>query len=654
MTARCDLLLIATSATLRIEAIVESASVLKYRQMPEGARLRWWIVLGMAVISPAQTLTTLVTFNGTNGNGPSGPLVQGTDGNFYGTTYAGGSNNLGTVFEISPAGTLTTLYSFGSQAPRSKPDADGADPQGGVIQGTDGNFYGVTYKGGAYGNGTVYRITSGGMLTTLYSFGSQAGDGAEPIVPLIQATDGNFYGTTQEGGTNNLGTIFKITPGGTLTTLYSFPGYIDGSSPLAPLIQATDGNLYGTAVAGGASYFGTVFRFTPSGALTTLYSFTNGANGGSPEAGLIQATDGNLYGTAVQGGAQDYGTIFKITPSGTLTTLHSFTDADGSSPTGALIQATDGNFYGSTNLGGAQNYGTIFKITSSGTLTTLHTFTGLDGSKPYQKLTQGSDGNLYGTTGYGGANNLGTVFELQLGLPPAITAVENAEGGASAIAPNTWVTLKGSNLAPPGDSRTWQSSDFVDNQMPTELDGVSVTLNGENAYVYYISPSQINILTPPDLAAGPVQVEAETYGGTSATFADQVEAESPSFFIFGGGPYVAATHADGSLVGSESLYPGQSTPAQPGETVVLYANGFGPTSTPVASGSETQSGSLNPLPAVSIGGIPASVQFAGLISPGLFQFNVVVPASAPAGDNALVATYSGLSTQSGVLITVGP
>ena len=609
--------------------------------------LRCWIFGAIAVISSAQTLTTLVSFDGVDGNAPTGPLVQGTDGSFYGTTYQGGTHDKGTVFKITPAGTLTTLYSFSG-------GADGNDPQGGLIQATDGNFYGVTYVGGAYGLGTVFRITPAGTLTTLHSFGSQADDGYQAGASLTQAADGNFYGITSNGGMYNLGTVFKITPGGTLTTIYSFPGGAHGSYPFAPLVQAANGNFYGTNDSGGASYFGTVFTITPGGALTTLYSFTNGADGGSPTAGLIRATDENLYGPTQQGGAQDDGTIFKITSSGTLTTLYSFTGADGSSPTGRLIQATDGNFYGIADLGGANNDGVIFKITPGGVFTILHTFSGADGSKPYFGLTQGADGNLYGTTSEGGASNDGTVFELQLGLPPAITLVQNAEGGASTIAPNTWVTLKGSNLAPPGDSRTWQSSDFVNNQMPTQLDGVSVTLNGENAYVYYISPTQINILTPPDMATGTVQVEAATYGGPSASFSAQAQAESPSFFIFGSGPYVAATHADGSLIGPDSLYSGQTTPAQPGETIVIYANGFGPTSTPVVGGLETQSGSLNPLPAITIGGIPATVQFAGLISPGLFQFNVVVPASTPAGDNPLTATYNGLKTQSGVLVTVGP
>jgi uncharacterized protein (TIGR03437 family) len=230
-------------------------------------------------------------------------------------------------------------------------------------------------------------------------------------------------------------------------------------------------------------------------------------------------------------------------------------------------------------------------------------------------LVEGADGNLYGTTPSGGVNGYGTVFVLgttltatgsSSGSMPAITLVQNAEGGAATIAPNTWATLKGSNLAPAGDSRIWQTSDFVNTQMPTQLDGVAVTMNGENAFVYYISPTQINVLTPPDLATGTIQVQVTTGGGTSTAFTAQAQAESPSFFIFGGAPYVAATHAGGSLVGPTSLYPNQSTPAARGETIVLYANGFGPTTTAVVKGSETQSGSLNPLPVIAIGGISRS------------------------------------------------
>ena len=228
----------------------------------------------------------------------------------------------------------------------------------------------------------------------------------------------------------------------------------------------------------------------------------------------------------------------------------------------------------------------------------------------------------------------------------------NAFGNIPNVAANTWLIIKGANLAPAGDTRTWQASDFVNNQMPTSLDEVSVTINGVSAFVYYISPTQINVLTPPNVAAGLVQIQVTNGGKESAPAAVVAEATSPTLFEFGAGPYVTAVHLNGSLLGPTTLYPGSSTPAQPGETIVVFANGFGPTSSAVVSGSEEQGGSLQTMPTVMIGNIQATVQFAGLISPGLYQFNVVVPATAPQGDNAISATYNGVTTQPGVLINV--
>ncbi|HUA86373.1 MAG TPA: IPT/TIG domain-containing protein [Bryobacteraceae bacterium] len=235
---------------------------------------------------------------------------------------------------------------------------------------------------------------------------------------------------------------------------------------------------------------------------------------------------------------------------------------------------------------------------------------------------------------------------------PSISEVANAEGENPAIAANTWIEIKGTNLATPGDSRTWTAADFTGGQMPAALDQVSVTINGENAYIYYISPTQINALTPPDLSAGPLTVVVNHGGVASYPFVVQSQAVSPSFFVFNGGPYAIAVHADGTLIGPTSLYPGATTPAQPGETVVIFANGFGATSTPVTAGSSSQSGQLSPLPAVTIGGAAAKVGFAGLISPGLFQFNVTIPSTAASGDNPISATYQGVNTTPSALITV--
>ena len=239
---------------------------------------------------------------------------------------------------------------------------------------------------------------------------------------------------------------------------------------------------------------------------------------------------------------------------------------------------------------------------------------------------------------------------------PLVSLVANAEGEDTTIAPNTWVEIKGSRLAPPGDSRIWQTSDFIGGKMPTQLDGVSVTVNGHSAYVYYISPTQINILTPPDALPADAPLVVSNNGAVSSSFAALPESLSPSFFVLSDDLHVAAIHLDGTLVGAASLsVPGYTfSPAKPGETISVYANGFGPTSIPVASGSITQGGMLSPLPAITIGGGNATVQFAGLVSPGLFQFNVIVPDSVPQGDQTIKATYGGAITQPGTLLTIHP
>ena len=378
----------------------------------------------MAVIAaPAQSFlfTSLYSFGGRDGANPGYmSLVRGSDGNLYGTTVNGGTNNYGTIFKITPSGTLTTLYSFCSQ-----PNCiDGGYPEAPLMQPTDGNFYGTTSWGGANGNayyGTVFKITPAGALTTLYNFCSQHNctDGRSPSAGLVQGTDGDFYGATPVAGSGcyiwGCGTIFKITAGGMLTTLYNFNNE-DGSGPWAALEQARDGNFYGTTTWGGIHYAGSIFTITPSGVLDQLYSF-DGADGDSPSAALVQASDGSFYGTTSGGGTYYDGTIFKITPDGALTTLYSFGGADGAHPYAGLVQASDGNFYGTTYNGGTHNNcdngcGTIFKITPAGVLTTLHSFNGSDGAFPYGGLAQVSNGFFYGTTSAGGAYGLGTVFRV--------------------------------------------------------------------------------------------------------------------------------------------------------------------------------------------------------------------------------------------------
>ncbi|HXM45605.1 MAG TPA: choice-of-anchor tandem repeat GloVer-containing protein [Bryobacteraceae bacterium] len=451
-----------------------------------------------AIALPAQTFTTLRSLFGTDGAYPSAGLVQAIDGNLYGTTYGGGANcapfGCGTVFKISTGGTLTTCYSFCSQSDC----ADGGGPQAALVQAANGDFYGTTLNSGAT-RGTVFKITPGGTLTTLYNFCSHTGctDGAQPYAGLVEATNGDFYGTTPSGGANcvsdgGCGTVFKVTPSGTLTTLYSFcpqSGCTDGEYPEAGLVQGPNGDFYGTTQAGGANGWGTVFKITPNGTLTTLYSFCSQSgcrDGEYPYGGLVRAVSGNFYGTTANGGANDAGTIFKITPSGTLTTLHNFCSqsgcADGSDPQSALIQATDGNFYGTTLYGGNDASGTLFRITQSGAFTTLHSFCAQpgcpDGQYTYARLVQATNGDLYGTTSQGGANDLGTVFSLSVGLAPFVeTKPTSGEVGAA-------IRILGSDLT----------------------GATSVTFNGTAAVFEVVAPTEISTTVPAGASTGTVQV----------------------------------------------------------------------------------------------------------------------------------------------------
>ena len=404
------------------------------------------------IASPAQTFSTLADFDYTDGASPRSSLAQGTDGNLYGTTIVGGANGLGTVFKITPTGTITTIYSFCSQ---TQPYCgDGYLPYGGLVQGRDGNFYGTTSEGGVNGlqYGTVFKVTPSGALTTLYSFCPQSGcpDGENPNAGVVQGSDGDFYGTTVSGGAygSNAGTVFRMTPSGTLVWVYSFCANLpcaDGRSPYAALVQASDGNFYGTTSAGGSNQLcdngcGTIFKITPSGTLTTVHNFctlTSCADGYLPYAGLVQAADGNLYGAASNSGEGGAGTVFKITLSGNLTVVYTFCSltgcSDGETPYAGPVQGIDGNFYGTTESGGNGGLGTVFKLTPSGTLTRLHSFDGNDGELPFAGLVQASDGNLYGTTSFGGSqgdggvcpSGCGTVFKVT-GLPRSTTSVTSA------------------------------------------------------------------------------------------------------------------------------------------------------------------------------------------------------------------------------------
>ncbi|HTS70142.1 MAG TPA: choice-of-anchor tandem repeat GloVer-containing protein [Terriglobia bacterium] len=454
----------------------------------------------------ASPVTILANFNGTNGASPwSMSLVQGTDGSLYGTTAYGGANNDGTVFKVTTAGAITTLYSFCPQTGC----ADGKYPFGGLVLANDGNFYGTTTYGGADNLGTVFKITPAGTLTTLHSFTGT--EGADPSARLLQAADGNLYGVTTFGGAGNVsncpgtannpsgcGTVFKVTLQGTLSALYSFCTLADcpdGDGPDAGLIQGTDGNLYGTTLFNGGHAGGTVFKITPNGTLTTLYSFCSQSScgdGGGPYSPLIQATNGNFYGTTAlggqnynvtpcdQGGGGGYGTVFELTAGGVFTPLHAFNNTDGSVPDAGLVQGTDGNFYGTTACGGANGAGTIFVITPAGTLDSLYSYLGSPavGAGADGGLVQATNGIFYGTTPVGGTNNKGTVYSLNMGLGPFVETLPTS--GAA----GTSVMILGTNL--------------------TGTTGVA--FNGAAATFTVVSSNEAQATVPAAATAGPVQV----------------------------------------------------------------------------------------------------------------------------------------------------
>jgi uncharacterized repeat protein (TIGR03803 family) len=406
----------------------------------------WW---GNA---SGQTFTSLWQFgslsNDADGGSPGAALIQGRDGNFYGTS--GWTNQVHcTVFKITPQGTLTTLWQFGSLSNNT----DGTSLMSGLVQGRDGDFYGTTASGGTnHYAGTAYKITSAGTLTPLWQFGSLSND-ADGRGPngLIQGSDGNFYGTTIGEELNNHGTVFRITPDGSLTTLYAFGNFAgDGVDPFATVVQGSDGNFYGTTASGGAFNHGTVFQMTLAGALTNIWQFTGGTDGALPDTALVQGPDGNFYGATEIGGSNNRGVIYRITSAGTLTPLWQFGSlsnvADGNSPNAALVLGSDGNFYGTAVGGGTNEYhtvGTVFKITPAGTLTPLWQFGSLsnypfsaDGDAPHGGLVQGSDGAFYGTTTFGGTNGggaYGTVFKLCVPLNPPANQISSLSPADSNI-----------------------------------------------------------------------------------------------------------------------------------------------------------------------------------------------------------------------------
>ncbi len=387
------------------------------------------LVVGTASSSQGQTFTDLYKFTGLpDGEQPYAGLVRDANGNLYGTTLNDGQWGCGTVFKVDTGGKESVLYSFAGHW-----TGDGESPYAGLIVDANGNLYGTTYYGGPDDFGTVFKVDTSGNETVLFTFGSVAGplDGIGPYGGLVRDPDGNLYGTTYRGGQAEEGTVFKLDTSGTETVLYSFTGN-DGANPYAALARDQHGNLYGTTSVGGAFSSGKVFKLTHfSGGWkeSALYTFTGGIDGGSPYAGLVLDSSGNLYGTTARAGIYDAGEVFKLEPSPrgawNITVLYNFTGQnDGGLPYSGVIFDKSGNLYGTTYTGGYYQAGTVFVLqpTVNGQWkeAVLHHFTGgADGGNPYSGVIRDSQRNLYGTTFSGGnvdyncnPGGCGTVWKL--------------------------------------------------------------------------------------------------------------------------------------------------------------------------------------------------------------------------------------------------
>ena len=348
------------------------------------------------------SVTILHPFTEEIGQQPLAGLIQAPDGFFYGANAAGGTAQLGTVFKMSAVGKTALFHGFA-------PADLGSNPQATLLRASDGRTYGTT---GAFGSrGTLFRLDGTGALTTLHLYGP-----GNPPSTLVEASNGLFYGTTPGGG-GGQGTIFRVNADSSVVTIHAFSG-AEGSTPQGALLQASDGNLYGTTSS-------TIYRANRNGDVTVLHTFSGFDEGYDPIGSLVQASDGNLYGTTSLGGSNGFGTIFRIGLSGAFATIHAFDQQDGANPEAGLMQASDGYLYGTTIFGGgiAGQFGTIFKTDLNGNLSTICGFAGgSQGSYPQAALLQGVDGNLYGTAG--------VVFRLIL-ANFAATRVTPSSGDAS-------------------------------------------------------------------------------------------------------------------------------------------------------------------------------------------------------------------------------
>jgi uncharacterized repeat protein (TIGR03803 family) len=523
------------------------------------------------------------------------------------------------------AQTFSVLYNFGTNA------GDPASPEysGLVAQGRDGNLYSTTVNGGTNGSGTVFKITPTGTLSVLYSFGSDA-VGTPPRSGLTLGADGNFYGTIWQAGVGGFGTAFKITPSGSLTVLHSFTGAGDGAYPYAPPIQGTDGNFYGTTSAGGTGY-GIVYKLTPSGTFTKLYSF-DFTHGSAPYAPLVQGTDGNFYGTTSGGGSASDGTVFKLTTAGKLTVLYNFDTTHGANPYGPLVQGSDGSFYGTTANGGSGAFGVVFKITSLGKLTVLHDFNGTDGQNPDAGLVQATDGNFYGVASAGGTLSYGTIYKItSAGTFSVLYDFDNTSGATPEV-----TLFQHTNGILYGDAYRGGTGNVP--PCSSFYCGTFYTLNiGAQPFVSLVSTSGKVGTTVEILGQGFTGTTAVSFNGTAASF------------TVVSSTYLTAVVPSGAKTGSVTVVtPGGTLTSNKKFLVTPQLTSFSPTSGPVTTSVTITGVSLTQTTAVTFGGVKATSFTVNSDT----QVTATVPSGAKTGKIG-ITTAGGTASSSGTF-TVTP
>ncbi len=607
-------------------------------------------------VTPSGTLTVVYTFRGTVAGNPSSPksgLTLGTDGFFYGA--AAGSN--GKIFKADSSGNVTVLYSLAAS------DGSGA---GTPIRGTDGNLYGATQQGGG-----VYKLTSGGKFTVIHA--SDINDGylgdVGPLAPLFQASDGDFYGTTHSGvGTVFVGSVFKVTGTGDFTYIYKFDN-THGATPIGPVIQGSDGNFYGTTSRGGSANFGVVFMLKPSGELTVLHNF-NGTDGKTPDGGLVQANNGVFYGVASAGGTLGFGTIYKITSTGTFSVLHNFDNTTGATPDVTLVQHTNGLLYADTSGGGASGVGVFYSLNDSlqpfvslmpisgqvgvsiGILgqgftgTTDVSFNGAPAaftvvSDTFLTVTvpsHGSTGNVTVTTPTGTLTS-NKVFTV---IPNRATLGSAASIQLPFVAGGSIVTAYGTDLATGIASATTLP-------LPNTLLGTSVNIvdssgASTSGALFYVSPGQVNFEIPSGVANGIASITIASGDGTKSVGTVKVAAVAPGLFVVNSAGLVAANVitivAGGAQVFSScfqvvngAIVPLPVNLGPPAQQVFLVLFGTG-----ISGRSSLANVS------VEIGGLSLPVAYAGLQGDaGLDQVDVQIPMSlAGSGDATISVIVDGV------------